>query len=125
MDYPRKRSNALLISAILGAAYSFFLMSYFGGSVVDASSSAEMMGGALAMALVMPHMVCVILATIFNFIGWAGSGRGFALAGGILYAVAAVLFFLYAMFVVPSIVLSFVGYAGLGKRTRQELEYTN
>ncbi len=48
-------------------------------------------------------------------LGWALSSRGFALTGAILYAVAAVLFPLYAMFVLIQMILSFIGFAILKK----------
>ena len=63
----------------------------------------------------MPHMICAVLAAIFNVLGWTMSSRGFALTGAILYAVAAVLFPLYAMFVLIQMILSFVGFAKLKK----------
>jgi len=61
----------------------------------------------------MPHMICAVLAAIFNMLGWSMNSRGFALTGAILYAVAAVMFPLYAMFVLVQMVLSFVGFARL------------
>lgn len=109
----KKRSLPLIISAVLGLAYSIYIISYF--SVNMSGSGAEALGGALATALVTPHMVCVAVAVIFNIIAVFTNKRGFALAGAILYCVGAVLFLIYAFFVVPSIVLSFVGYAKLGK----------
>lgn len=72
--------------------------------------------------LVTPHMACVTLAAIFNVIAAATNKRGFALTGAVLYCVGAVLFLMYALFVVPSIVLSFVGYARLGKLNNRDGE---
>ena len=66
-------------------------------------------------ALVMPHMVLTVLATIFNILGWAMNKRGFALTGAILYAVAIVTMPIYFFFVIVQMVLSFVGFAKLKK----------
>ena len=66
-------------------------------------------------------MVCVVVAAIFNVIAALANKRGFALVAAILYCVGAVLFLMYALFVVPSIILSFVGYAKLGKIAKSEL----
>lgn len=114
-----KKSKTLMISGILGLIYAIFLISNFGGAVFGASSDAEAVGGAIATALVTPHMICVVLAVIFNIIGAFYNKSGFALTGGILYAVGGVLFLLYMPFVIPMIVLSFVGYSKLKKRLTQ------
>ncbi|WP_338587798.1 hypothetical protein QIT93_05810 [Clostridium baratii] len=111
----KKRSKVLIISAILGVLYSIFLIVNFCGAMSSASSDAEAVGGAIATALVTPHMICVVLATIFNLIGALNNKAGFALTGGILYSVAGVLFLMYIPFVIPMIVLSFVGYSNVKK----------
>lgn len=109
----KKRSILLLISALLGIAYGVYIVSYFIGSNTATNDTAEAIGVGIATALVMPHMVCAVLAAIMNSLGWALSSRGFSLTGGILYAVAAALFPMYAMFVLVQMVLSFVGFARL------------
>ncbi|AJA42669.1 hypothetical protein phiCT9441A_57 (endogenous virus) [Clostridium phage phiCT9441A] len=110
-----KRSKLLLISAILGALYSVYLIWHFGGGIFGSKDGVELAGAAIATALVTPHMILVVLATIFNWVAYFSNKRGFALTGAILYSVAGVIFMLYIMFVIPSIVLSFIGYAKLKK----------
>lgn len=119
-----KHSKALLISAILGALYSIYLICYFTGAI-GGSEGAEQVGAARATALVTPHMVLVVLATIFNWVGYFTNKRGFALTGGILYSVSGVMFLIYIMFVIPSIVLSFVGYANLKKINNESDKVSN
>lgn len=119
-----KHSKALLISAILGALYSIYLICYFTGAICG-SEGAEQVGAAMATALVTPHMVLVVLATIFNWVGYFTNKRGFALTGGILYSVSGVMFLIYIMFVIPSIVLSFVGYANLKKINNESDKVSN
>lgn len=119
-----KHSKALLISAILGALYSIYLICYFTGAI-GSSEGAEQAGAAIATALVTPHMVLVVLATIFNWVGYFTNKRGFALTGGILYSVSGVMFLIYIMFVIPSIVLSFVGYANLKKINNESDKVSN
>lgn len=46
-------------------------------------------------------------------LAWAMNKRGFALTGGILFAVAMALFPLYFMFVIVQLILAFVGFARL------------
>ncbi len=115
----KKLNKPLLISFVIGAAYLIYLVTYF-GNAVGSTSGAEQAGSALATALVMPHMICVLLAVIFNCIGVFTSKRGFALTGAILYSVALVLFLPYFMFVLIEIVLSFVGTSQLKKQARKE-----
>ncbi len=110
-----KRSIPLLIGAILGVIYSIYIISYFSTAISSSTSASATLGAGIATALVLPHMICTILAAIFNIIGWAANLRWSALVGGILYCLAAVMFFMYAPFVLVQIVLSFVGFVGLKK----------
>lgn len=121
MKSKKKRSWALLISALLGVAYSIYIVSYFSGAVTGTQTGSEAVGGAIATALVTPHMICVVIAAIFNSIAALANKRGFALVGAILYCVAAVMFLMYAPFVLPSIILSFIGYARLGKINKKQV----
>ena len=111
----KKKSVLLLISAILGVLYAIFIVTYFAGVGSGADGAAEAIGAGIARMLVMPHMICAVLAAIFNVLGWGMSSRGFSLTGAILYAVAAVLFPVYAMFVLIQMILSFIGFARLKK----------
>lgn len=105
-----KRSKLLLVSAIIGTAYFIYLVVHF-TSGLDSADAAEAIGSGLAAALVTPHMVCVGLAALFSWLGWAIKARWAALVGGILYAVSIVCMFLYALFVVVEMVLCFIAYA--------------
>jgi len=116
----KKRSKLLLISAIIGTLYALYIIIYFSSSL-NSNDASEAVGAAIATALVMPHMILVVLAVIFNWVGYGTNKRGLALTGGILYSVAGVVFLMYIFFVIPSLVLSFVGYAKL----KQINEYNN
>lgn len=109
------KSKALLVALIISAIYAVFLIANFGGSISGASSDAEAVGAGIATMLVLPHMVLVILAVIFNALGYFKNAKGFALTAGILYSVAAVMFVMYAPFLIVSIVCSFVGYSKIKK----------
>lgn len=113
-DEPRK-SILLLISAILGVLYGVYIVLHVlsSGSGSGAASAAEALGMGIAAALITPHMICAVLAAIFNVLGWILSSRGLALTGAILYAVSALLFPLYALFVLIQMILSFIGFARL------------
>lgn len=110
----QKKSVLLLISAILGVAYAIYGAVYWSG-VKSGGSTAEAIGAGIAIAIVMPHLMCAMVAVAFNVLGWVMSHRGFALTGAILYTVAAVLFPVYAIFVIVQAVLSYIGFARLKK----------
>ena len=106
-----KRSKLLLTAGILGTLYLIYLIIYFAGGLVNAASNTEMIAGGLATAIVMPHMVCVGIAVIFNWIAWTLKARWSALVAGFLYAVSMVCMFIYALFVVIQMLLCFVAFA--------------
>lgn len=111
----KKKSKLLLVSWILALAYVIYLISYF-TQAIGGSAGGEQAGAALAGALVMPHFIVVLIATIFSFFGWLLSKKGFALVAGILFAVSIVLFPVYFMFVIVQMILSFIAYASMGKK---------
>lgn len=111
-----KKSKVLLVSAILGTLYLIYLISYFVGGMAS-GDDAEVIAGGIATMLVMPHLLCVGLAAIFTWIGWALSARWGALVAGILYAVSILCMFIYAPFVIIQLVLSFVGFAKMKQNT--------
>lgn len=105
-----KKNKCLLVSFILGLLYSIYIIAHFTGAI-GSTEGAEQVGVGIATAIVMPHMVVTVLATIFNGLGYFLNKAGFALVGAILYAVAMVLFPLYFLFVILQMILSFVGFS--------------
>lgn len=99
-----KRSKLLLVSGILGTLYVIYLIGYFGNAATTDAS------GAIATALVTPHLALTCIAVVFNWLGFALKARWAALVAGILYAVAMVLFIVYFMFVIIEMILCFVAY---------------
>lgn len=113
-----KKSKLLLISGMIGLLYLIYLIVYFAGGF-GSEDSAEVAASAIAAALVTPHAVCVGIAVIFNWLGWALKARWAALVAGILYAVSMVLMFLYAGFVVLETILCFVAFAKMKHKADQ------
>ena len=111
-----KKSKLLLTSAILGLAYLVYLIFYFSTSMINASNGLELIAGGMATAVITPHMVCVGLALLFNFIGWLSNTRWAALVAGILYAVSILFMFLYAIFVIVQTILCFIAFAKMEKK---------
>lgn len=120
----KKHSNTLLVSAILAIFYCSYIIGYFLGGITG-TDGAEQLGASIATAIVMPHIILVVLATIFNWVAYFSNKRGFALTAGILFSVAGVVFLPYIFFVIPSLVLSFVGYSNLKKINEENAKIAN
>lgn len=114
----KNRSKVLFACVILATIYVIYLMSYFGNAMGDLNS-AEEVGGAIATALVTPHMVVIGIGAIFSWIGFIGRKSWGALVGAILYCVGAILFIPYAFYSIPLIILGFVGYSKQKKINNQ------
>lgn len=106
----KKRSKVLFVSSLIITIYVIYLMVHFGSSMFS-NDSAEAIGGAIATALVTPHMLFVGLGAVFSWIGFFFKKSWAALVASILYCVGAIMFLMYALFVVPSIILGFIGYS--------------
>ena len=94
-----------LFGMILSVLYAIYIVSYFGGIALDDA------GSFIASILVAPHMICVVVGSVFSLVGFFGEKRWAVLTSAILMAVAAALFPKYAGFVLVQAILLFVGYA--------------
>ena len=105
-----KRSKVLLVATALATIYAVYLITYFVGGTANAEG-AEAVGGAIATAIVMPHMIMFLIGAVFGWIGVLARKSWAALVGAILYPVGTMFFLMYAMFGVPILILGFVGYS--------------
>ena len=105
-----KRSKVLFVGSLLATLYTIYLMIHF-GSAMGSSDTAVAVGGAIATALVTPHMLLTGLGAVFAWIGFGTRKTWAALVGAIMYCVGALLFLVYAMFSIPLIILGFIGYS--------------
>lgn len=106
-EYVRRRRGRVtgLIGSALTVAYAIYIVSYFSGVFL------ENLGGFIASALVMPHMLCVVLAAVFSSVGFFARKRWAMLTAAILMTVSTVLFMTYAPLVIVQAVLLFISYA--------------
>ena len=118
----KSRSKMLIIATILSSAYAIYLFCYFFGITANASDTSEVIGGALATALVTPHAVMFLLGAIFGWLGVFLKQTWAALVAAILYSVGTVLFVAYIMFGAPLLILGFIGYANQKKINKKALE---
>jgi hypothetical protein len=119
----KKRSKIMFTSAILGSLYLAYIVYYFLNEV-GTTQGAEQMGAAIATTVVLPHIVLLALAVIMNWVGFFMNVKWGAISSGILYSVSGVIFLLYIFFVIPMIILSFVGVSKIGK-IQSKLEKQN
>jgi heme/copper-type cytochrome/quinol oxidase subunit 2 len=116
----KTRSKVAFLAAVFATAYAIYSLVYWGGVVGETQSTdaAEAIGSGLATLLVVPHIIVTVLGALFGVIAFFTRSAGLILTSAILYSVAAALFFVYAIFLVPSIVLGFVGYSKQKKLKR-------
>ena len=108
----KRRSICLFLACLLSTAYLCFAASvYLDNSYTNA--------GALTLLLMIPHLVILLIGIIFGWTGFLSARASFSLAAAILYSVSAALAVINALFLVPSIVLGFIGYANQKKRQIQ------
>lgn len=112
------RSKILFVASALATLYTLYLISYFSGETLNAEG-AEAVGGAIATALVTPHMIMFLIGSIFGWIGYLARKSWAALVAAILYSVGTLLFLMYAMFGAPILVFGFIGYSKQKKLNSQ------
>ena len=106
----------LLISFVIGTMYGIYSLVYWGGAISGEGN--EGLSGTLALTMVMPHLVCTLVAIVFNGLGLFLKKQWFAVVGAILYTVAMILFPMYFMFVIIQMILSYIGFAQLHKQSK-------
>ena len=106
----KDRSVLTFVGLAIAVAYLLYIVSYFASINASASNTSEALGAGIATALVMPSIVVLAVGVILGLVGFFNRVLGLQLTAAILYAVAAVIFFPYFFFLVPSIVLGFVGW---------------
>jgi hypothetical protein len=106
----QNRSKLSFISLVLAIAYAIYAISYFAGVNANAGTDSEAIGAGIATLLVMPSIFIAGIGVILGLIGFFNRSTGLQLTAAILYSVAALFFILYALFLVPSIVLAFMGW---------------
>ena len=111
----RKGKVLLLIALIIGAAYCIYSISYWSGATSSATSDTEAIGAGIASMLVLPHLVMVGLAVVFNALAFFMYNKPFALVAAIMYTVGLALFPAYAMFVIVEMVLCYIAFARMKK----------
>lgn len=111
----KKRSLWLLVAAVISTIYAFYIFIYYGG-LVSATDGIEHETAVTLAVFIAPHLIITVIGSIFNWASFITNIRALAFVSGILYIVAFIAGIIYLptnLFVVPSTILSFVGFAKL------------
>ena len=120
----RKRSIALAIATIAATVYMIYLFCYFIGGLTSATGT-ELVGGAIATALVTPHTIMFAIGVVFGWLGFLFKKSWAALVAAILYSVGTLFFLAYIMFGAPILILGFIGYANQKKLNKKQIAPEN
>lgn len=107
----KNRSIYSFIAVVLAAAYAVYLVSYMAQANAETTSDAEAVGAGIATLLVLPSLLVLLVGILLGLIGFFNRSAGLHLTAAIIYASAGLFFILYAVFLIPSIVLGFIGWA--------------
>jgi len=117
------KDKVLLISAIISTAWLVISIFVIRGALNSAPTGGNefeaigyQIGAAIALRMLAPFLVLTLAGTVFNWLAWAGSKKGFALTAGILFAVSLLFGYSYVIGIIPCVVLAFVGYSRLRKQ---------
>ncbi len=102
--FKHKFSWLLLISFLLGFAYLIYSTVYW------TKAAGTNLGGAIAVSVVYPHLICLFIAVILNFLSMMLRNTWIALAAAILYTIAIFTFPMYFMFVIIEAILCWVAF---------------
>ena len=100
----KNRSKTLIISMVLGVAYSIFLMSYFYDVTMNGNGM-DFIAGSIASAMVLPHMLATIAGAVFSVVAVIINKRWSAM----------VAFIMYAIFTLPIAIIATIGYVRMKK----------
>ena len=117
----QNRSKALFVATALATIYTVYLITHFVGGTAS-SDGAEAVGGAIATALVTPHMALFGIGAVFGWLGFFMKATWSALVAAILYSAGTLFFPLYFMFGVPILVIGFIGYSKQKKLNKNTIQ---
>ena len=115
-----KTKNVCLIISVALAILCLIIMIVAlgtGSQGLNSNDDVEVAGTVLGMTIVMPCVVVGGIGTVLHTIGGCVYKRGLILAGLICECVSIILMFLWGMYYIPAIVLGFIGYAKMHKKS--------
>jgi cytochrome bd-type quinol oxidase subunit 2 len=114
----KDRSITAFLAVLFASAYLVYLIISFKDFNNQSEDPGEQFFRALLTLFLLPHLIVTIIAVIMGWVGFGTKSSGFILASAILYCVSLFMFLFVFFYLVPSIVLGFVGYANQKKLAR-------
>ena len=111
----KKRSLWLLVAGIAATIYVLYLFVYYGNLVSSTDGVAHETAVTLTV-FIAPHLILTSIAVVFNWFAFVTNVRALAIGSGIVYIIGCIAGILYLpsnLLVIPSAILSFVGFAKL------------
>ncbi|PKK93678.1 MAG: benzylsuccinate synthase [Tenericutes bacterium HGW-Tenericutes-6] len=115
------RSVTAFLAVLFASAYLVYLIISFKDFNNQSEEPAGQFIRALLTLFLLPHLIVTIIAVIMGWIGFGTKSSGFILTSAILYCVSLFMFMFVFFYLVPSIVLGFVGYANQKKLSRNNV----
>ena len=105
----KNRSKIAFLSIFLSLAYCiYFFVSY--KEAINQDGQDQNIILELLFILALPHIGAVIIALFLDVLGFLLKNHQLLLVSSIFFLIGSVLFILYAMFVFPIAIITFIGY---------------
>jgi len=101
-------SKALIISTVIGSTYLIYLIITYSNIDLNEENAPAFL--AIFMTLSMPHLYLTGFACLLGWVAILTKKPIFSLLSAIAFFIAAFVFPLYAIFLLPSILFGFIGY---------------
>lgn len=111
----KKHSEWLLAAGVAATIYLLYLCIYYARLVLSSSGVARETAVTL-LIFIAPHIIITAIGAVFNWFAFATNVRALAFSSGILYIIGCIAGILYLpanLFIIPSIILSFIGFIKL------------
>ena len=115
-----RRSKVVLVFALLSVTYTVVLSVLWSTAqstltqLFDTDPWLAGLGtvaGGVASIVLLPHFISTVFGSILAVVGFLTRNDGFVLAAATLLSIAVAMFFLSGVFLLPVVVLGFIGYA--------------
>ena len=115
-----RRSKVVLVFAILSVIYTVVLSVLWSTAqstltqLFDTDPWLAGLGtvaGGVASIVLLPHFLSAVFGSILAVVGFLTRNDGFVLASATLFSIAVAMFFLSGVFLLPVVILGFIGYA--------------
>ena len=116
----KQRSMMLFITMLLGIAYTAFILLSF-KELSEQAAEEDNAFVALFTILLVPHIVVTLLATLLMTLSFVFKSHVLTLVSSITYLLAAALFVIYGIFLIPVVLFGFIAYSRQKRLNKSEV----